>query len=121
MAKLDNYSGSLKIPSGLIPKSGDFALMEAHQILVGISIAEDGETKEVRLDDELELLKKNSGINSGSAPLITNTSPGIVKSSSLPNRIKACDDGSGEMEIVSVDIKKITQTEDDIIVFRGKI
>lgn len=65
MAKLDNYSGSLKVPSGFMPKNGDFALMEAHQIVVAITEDGAGNRAEIRLDDELEAIKAGCGGSGG--------------------------------------------------------
>ncbi len=54
-------------------------------------------------------------------PLVTISTPGTVKSSIKENRVKAAEDGSGELEVVSLNMRKLTQTEGDTIILRGKI
>lgn len=54
-------------------------------------------------------------------PVVTVDAPGIVKSSTAENRVMAAPDGSGELEVVSLNMRKLTQTEGDTIILRGKI
>lgn len=63
MAKLNNYKGSIEVISGLKPKNnGDFALLQAHDVLVD----EEG----TRLDEKIEELSSASNVvaNSNDTP-----------------------------------------------------
>lgn len=91
MARLESYTGSIEVISGLKPKnSGSFALMDAHDV----QVKEDG----TRLDEALEELKSTIGSGSGSCT-ITGDDSGNVVISSTNNSAIITDDGNGNVTV----------------------
>lgn len=127
----DSIVGDLKLDESLkITNSNGTVVIGEDGIYVSKKDEyEDGSTSEVVLlsvNAVTGVVQINADINTGggvgsSSPLVTTSIPGIVKSSVKENRIMAATDGSGEMEVVSLNVNKIVQTEGDTIVFRGKI
>ena len=94
MARLESYTGSIEVISGLKPKNGgSFALMDAHDV----QVKEDG----TRLDEALEELKStigSGGSGSGSCT-ITGDDSGNVVISSTNNAAIITDDGNGNVTV----------------------
>lgn len=109
----DALAGKVSVEAGKVLSSNDYTNEEKSK-LAGVEAGAQANVIEVIKINSVDVPISEKGVN---IPLATAEALGVVKSSAEENKVAVASDGT--MEVNSLNISKLTQTEGDALVLNG--